>query len=92
LGNPDVLEALVGRSGFTNVEVHLHELPACFPSVEVFLWALSVGSAASRVALQQVSGERWSAFLADVQQRLASFMRPGGLIFPYRAYVVFARP
>jgi SAM-dependent methyltransferase len=92
LGDPDALEAMVRRSGFSSVVVRLHERSACFTSVEAFLVALSVGSAASRVALQQISRDRWSAFSAHVQQRLAAFVRPDGLIFPYRAYVVFARP
>lgn len=92
LGDPGALEALVRCTGFRRVDVRLHERPACFASVEAFLLALSVGSAASGVALQQVSRERWSAFSAGVQERLARFVRPDGLIFPYRAYVVFARP
>ena len=92
LGAPHALEALVRYAGFTKAEVTLHERLAHFASVETFLQALSVGSAASRAALQQVSCERGSGFSTDVQQRLAEFVRPDALIFPYRSYVVFARP
>jgi SAM-dependent methyltransferase len=91
LGNPGALESLVNGAGFSDVQVRPHERPAWFASVEAFLLALAVGSAASREALQQVSRERWSAFSAGVQQRLARFVGPAGLVFPYRAHVVLAK-
>lgn len=90
-GDAGALESLVKGAGFRDVQVRLHERPACFASVEALLLALSIGSAASRKSLQQVSRERWGAFSAGVEQRLARFVGPVGLVFPYRAYVVRAR-
>ena len=92
LGDADALRALVTRAGFGDVQVRTQQLPARFASVDAFLLALSAGSAASRDALQRVSTARWSAFAADVERRLAHFVGAEGLVFPYRAHVVIARP
>ena len=87
LGDGDALGTLVQGAGFSSVDVEMHERPARFASVQAFLLALSVGSVASREALQKVSQERWAAFAARIEQELSAFTSAAGLVVPYRAYV-----
>lgn len=90
LGDADALERLVKGAGFTAVKVRPHEMPARFASVDAFLFALRAGSAASRTALEHVPRDRWSAFAAGVQQRMAQYVHANGVEFPYRAHIVCA--
>ena len=90
LGDAAALEAVVRREEFSSIEVRLHERPARFASVEAFLLALSVGSVASREALQNVSQKRWSVFAEQISKELAPFTSAEGLVIPYRAQVAIA--
>jgi ubiquinone/menaquinone biosynthesis C-methylase UbiE len=90
LGDPDALEDLVKCAGFNTVEVRRHEMLARFASIDAFLFALRAGSAASRAALEHVSRDRWSAFAAQVQQRMTQYVGADGVEFPYRAHIVCA--
>jgi SAM-dependent methyltransferase len=90
LGDSGALGTLVRQAEFSTVDVQMHERPAHFASVEAFLLALSVGSAASREALQKVPQERWGAFAGRVEQELAAFTFAAGLVVSYRAHVAVA--
>ena len=93
LGDRDELETLVTCAGFKEIDLRtLTDKPARFASVEAFLLALRAGSAASRDALNQAASRGWRAFATRVQKRLTPFIGSHGLVFPYQAHVVLARP
>lgn len=92
LGDRGELQTLVTSAGFNEIDLRTHDKAARFASVEAFLLALRAGSAASRDALNQAGSRGWRAFATRVQRRLTPFIGSNGLVFPYQAHVVLARP
>jgi SAM-dependent methyltransferase len=90
LGDPEALRTVIAGASFGNITIHPAQKTLRFPSPEEFAIRYVAGSALASLVAGADDDAR-TAFLAEVNARLQSYVDDQGLAFPIESNVVVAR-
>jgi ubiquinone/menaquinone biosynthesis C-methylase UbiE len=90
LGDAQALQTLLEVAGFRDVRVRREKRVARFPSPELFVRWVVVGSVLGRTGVR-VRDESLAAIIRDVDRALQPYMRRDGLAFPMESHLAVAR-
>jgi len=90
LGDAQTLQTMLENAGFHDVRVRREKRVARFPSPELFVRWIVVGSVLGRTGVQ-VRDESLAALIREVDGALQPYVRADGLAFPMEAHLAVAR-
>ena len=90
LGDAQTLQTLLEIAGFLEVRVGREKRVARFPSPELFVRRVVVGSVLGRTGVR-VRDESLAAIIREVEEALQPYMRGDSLAFPMEAHLAAAR-
>jgi len=90
LGDAQALQTLLEIAGFRDVRVRREKRVARFPSPELFVRWVVVGSVLGRTGVQ-VRDESLAALIREVDRALQPYVGSDGLAFPMEAHLAVAR-
>jgi|RhiMetdeSRZDD1v2_1073273.scaffolds.fasta_scaffold59471_2 ubiquinone/menaquinone biosynthesis C-methylase UbiE len=90
LGDAHTLQTMLEIAGFHQVRVHREKRVARFPSPELFVRWVVLGSVLGRTGVQ-VRDESLAAIIREVDAALQSYVHADGLAFPMEAHLAIAR-
>ena len=90
LGDAQTLQTLLEIAGFLEVRVRREKRVARFPSPELFVRRVVVGSVLGRTGVR-VRDESLAAIIREVEEALQPYMRGDSLAFPMEAHLAAAR-
>jgi ubiquinone/menaquinone biosynthesis C-methylase UbiE len=90
LGDAQTLQTMLEVAGFREVRVRREKRVARFPSPELFVRWVVVGSVLGRTGVQ-VRDESLAAIIREVDEALQPYMHGDGLAFPMEAHLAVGR-
>jgi ubiquinone/menaquinone biosynthesis C-methylase UbiE len=90
LGDAQTLQTMLENAGFHDVRVRREKRVARFPSPELFVRWIVVGSVLGRTGVQ-VRDESLATLIREVDGALQPYVRADGLAFPMEAHLAVAR-
>jgi hypothetical protein len=90
LSNPEELHALLAMAGFNDIGIHPAAKILRYPSPDEFVLHYATGSALAGAVAGADDNAR-AALIAEVGEKLQSFVDDQGLAFPIESNIVIAR-
>lgn len=91
LGDPAMLEALVGNAGFCGASVRPVRARVRFPSAQHFVDALAAGAVATRHALARLPEDQRTIFMREMSEEFRHYQEDGGVATPQEQLMLVAR-